>query len=92
MKQMVLIAACLMAAPAAAEPRTGIGEWTPPPAKRGFKYPDCYCTDSAGERVEIGEVACLSIGSNRKAARCDMSLNNPIWRFDRGLRCTQPGV
>ncbi|UWQ20825.1 hypothetical protein [Jannaschia sp. W003] len=41
---------------------------------------DCYCTDSAGERVEMGETACLTVGDRSFLALCDMSLNVPIWR------------
>lgn len=55
----------------------------PPPAKEGFSYPDCYCTDSKGGRVEMGERACLTIGDRSFVARCDMSLNNPTWRTER---------
>ncbi|MFT7390559.1 MAG: hypothetical protein ACI9ZH_000783 [Paracoccaceae bacterium] len=53
--------------------------WVRPPAKDGFSYPDCYCTNR-GERVELGRTACLSIGSQSFTARCEMSLNNPTWR------------
>ncbi|MBY8975648.1 hypothetical protein KHP62_07520 [Rhodobacteraceae bacterium NNCM2] len=60
--------------------------YNPPPPKEGYSYPDCYCTDSTGERVEMGESACLHIGSRRVWARCDMSLNNPIWR-ESGESC-----
>jgi len=54
--------------------------YSPPPAKEGFSYPDCYCTDSLGQRVEMGEMACLIIGARRVLARCGMSVNNPAWR------------
>ncbi|MEM9221830.1 MAG: hypothetical protein AAGB11_05440 [Pseudomonadota bacterium] len=54
--------------------------FVPPPAKEGFSYPDCYCTDSEGRRVEVGDTACLRIGSREVTARCGMSLNNPAWR------------
>lgn len=50
-----------------------------PAPKDGFSYPDCYCTNR-GERVELGELACLRIDGRRFTARCDMSLNNPTWR------------
>ncbi len=53
-----------------------------PPAKDGYSYPDCYCTDSKGQRVEMGQKACLIIGSRRVLARCDMSVNNPTWRHE----------
>jgi hypothetical protein len=54
--------------------------YTPVPPKKGFSYPDCYCTDSGGKRVEMGEIACLKIGTREILARCDMSVNNPTWR------------
>lgn len=55
-------------------------------AKDKADWPDCYCTDSTGERVEMGQLACLSVGSRNFMARCEMSLNNPIWR-DTGQIC-----
>lgn len=54
--------------------------YAPPPPKEGFSYPDCYCTDSDGQRVEIGERACLDIGGRAVTAECRMSLNSPAWR------------
>ncbi len=63
--------------------------YSPPPAKEGFSYPDCYCTDSLGQRVEMGQTACLIIGSRRVLALCDMSVNNPAWR-EQSEGC--PGV
>ena len=56
------------------------GPYVPPPAKEGYSYPDCYCTDSDGQRVDVGERACLRIGSRRVLATCGMSQNNPAWR------------
>jgi len=41
---------------------------------------DCYCTDSTGGRVELGEMICLNVDGRSFIARCEMSLNNPIWR------------
>ena len=60
--------------------------FVPPPAKEGYSYPDCYCTDSEGERVELGQHVCLQIGSRQVWALCDMSVNNPTWRHD-GAAC-----
>jgi hypothetical protein len=51
-----------------------------PAPKKGFKYPECFCTDSSGQRVDLGKTTCLKIGSQQVLARCDMSLNNPTWR------------
>ncbi len=47
---------------------------------------DCYCTDTSGARVEIGEEICLVVDGRAFIARCDMSLNVPIWR-DTGAGC-----
>ena len=46
----------------------------------GGKVIDCYCTDQNGERVELGQTICLEVGGRRFTARCEMSLNNPMWR------------
>lgn len=43
-------------------------------------WPECYCTDKAGTRVELGELRCMDVGGRNFTARCEMSLNNPIWR------------
>jgi len=60
---------------------SGNPNYHPPPAKEGFSYPDCFCTDSRGKRIELGQSACLTVGSRQVMARCDMSVNNPIWRY-----------
>lgn len=41
---------------------------------------DCYCTDREGARVELGEEICLFVDGRAFMARCEMSLNNPMWR------------
>lgn len=46
----------------------------------GGKTVDCYCTDSAGGRVELGEMICLHVDGRSFLAQCQMSLNNPMWR------------
>lgn len=86
----VVLSLGLAAWPAGAEepaPRPGYELPTP---KRGYSYPDCYCTDSEGRRVELGETVCLTIGSRQVLARCDMSANNPTWRYESTDGC--PGV
>lgn len=40
----------------------------------------CYCTDKTGARVELGQEICLQVGGRMFTARCEMSLNNPMWR------------
>ncbi len=44
------------------------------------KPPDCYCTDKVGARVELGTTVCMQVGGRDFIARCEMSLNNPMWR------------
>lgn len=44
------------------------------------KVQDCYCTDSGGARVELGDMICLHVDGRMFLARCEMSLNNPMWR------------
>ena len=41
---------------------------------------DCYCTDPQGDRVELGATICLTVDGRSFLARCEMSLNNPMWR------------
>ena len=50
------------------------------------KVIDCYCTDTQGARVELGETICLFVDGRAFMALCDMSLNVPIWR-DTGQGC-----
>ncbi|MDG1529793.1 MAG: hypothetical protein P8Q99_00430 [Paracoccaceae bacterium] len=49
-------------------------------ANIGGKTIDCYCTDTQGARVELGESICLFVDGKAFMAKCDMSLNVPIWR------------
>jgi hypothetical protein len=46
----------------------------------GGKTVDCYCTDSSGGRVELGETICMHVDGRSFMAQCQMSLNNPMWR------------
>lgn len=41
---------------------------------------ECYCTDSGGARVELGETICLQVDGRMFTAQCQMSLNVPMWR------------
>lgn len=45
---------------------------------------ECFCTDSQGARVEIGEMRCLNVTGRLFMARCEMSLNVPMWREQKG--------
>ncbi|MDA7430588.1 hypothetical protein PGB28_19165 [Primorskyibacter aestuariivivens] len=46
----------------------------------GGKTADCYCTDSSGARVELGQTICLQVDGRMFMAQCQMSLNVPMWR------------
>lgn len=52
----------------------------------GGRVIDCYCTDTQGSRVELGQEICLFVNGRAYMALCDMSLNVPIWR-DTGRAC-----
>ena len=91
MKQLLLVAGLAVSVSlagglAVAEPlqskpvQQAQGGYNPPKPKEGFRYPDCFCTDSQGRRIELGQTTCLQIGSSQMLARCAMSLNNPTWR------------
>ena len=41
---------------------------------------DCYCTDTQGARVELGDTICLQVDGRMFMAQCQMSLNVPMWR------------
>ena len=57
-----------------------LGLVTATPALSEIEWPDCYCTDSAGTRVELGQTICMYVDGRSFTARCEMSLNNPMWR------------
>lgn len=46
----------------------------------GGKTVECYCTDTGGARVEMGEMICLQVDGKMFMAQCQMSLNVPMWR------------
>jgi hypothetical protein len=52
----------------------------------GGRVIECYCTDSTGGRVELDQEICLTVGGRAFIARCEMSLNTPMWR-DTGRPC-----
>lgn len=41
---------------------------------------DCYCTDTSGARIELGQTICLRVDGRMFMAQCQMSLNVPMWR------------
>jgi hypothetical protein len=46
----------------------------------GGKTIDCYCTDRAGSRIELGQTICMQVDGRMFMAQCQMSLNVPMWR------------
>ena len=64
----ILFLLCLLAGPALAD------------GTYNGRTVDCYCTDSKGGRVELGEMICLHVDGKSFIAQCQMSLNNPMWR------------
>ena len=52
----------------------------PPPAKEGHDYAESYCSNQ-GHHVEMGGLSCLRVDGRVFLARCDMSLNSPMWRM-----------
>jgi len=71
--------ALALAAAAPAGERASDGEYVRPPAKEGHDYPECYCTGSGGERVEVGEMACLTVGGRQVMSRCEKRRNLVMW-------------
>jgi len=69
----------LLAAPALAQ------------GKQGGTGPDCYCTNTSGGRIELGEKICLTVNGRSFTAQCQMSLNVPMWR-DVGQGCLSSAV
>lgn len=72
MRRIIAVLAALAATPAIAD------------GTIGGKTVDCYCTDTQGTRIELGEVICLTVGGRMFTAQCQMSLNVPMWRELRG--------
>ena len=70
-----LILACLVTTPASADVTGPNG-----------RVVECFCTDTQGLRVELGETICLTVGGRAFMAQCDMSQNMPTWR-ETGQGC-----
>lgn len=84
MKRLLIILIALVATPAVAD------------YNLNGKIIDCYCTDSTGGRVELGEMICLQVDGKMFMAQCQMSLNVPMWRKIRdgclSSQLFQPGL
>lgn len=52
---------------------------------------ECYCTDTQGDRVDLGQEICLVVNGRSFMALCEMSLNVPIWR-DTGMGCVSSSL
>lgn len=77
----LILAASVSAA--GADPLPLQSQWVPPKPKEGHSYPECFCTDSKGARVEVGQMACLTIGSREVLSRCEKARNLVIWRHQQ---------
>jgi len=55
------------------------------------KTRDCYCTDTSGARIELGQTICLQVDGRMFMAQCQMSLNVPMWR-ELGEGCLSSGL
>ena len=54
--------------------------YQPLPAKEGHEYAETYCSNR-GHHVEMGGLSCLRVDGRVFLARCEMSLNSPVWRM-----------
>lgn len=63
-----LVAASLLAGPLLAD------------VTHGGKTIECFCTDTSGARIELGQTICLQVDGRMFMAQCQMSLNVPMWR------------
>ena len=50
------------------------------------KVIECFCTDSFGQRRELGDIICLTVGQRSYMAKCVMAQNVPFWR-DQNMGC-----
>ena len=82
MKVPTLALAALVAALGGAGPASADWRAQRPSAAEGQRYPECFCTNR-GERVEIGQRACLHVDGRSYTALCFMSQNSPGWRRER---------
>jgi len=46
-----------------------------------FADSTCYCRTSTGERVVVGDTACLKTNGGMREARCGFVLNNTAWKL-----------
>ena len=47
---------------------------------------ECFCTDTYGQRRELGDIICLTVGDRSYMAKCIMAQNVPFWR-DQNMGC-----
>lgn len=48
--------------------------------EKNGKTVECYCTDTGGAHIDVGETICLQVDGRMFMAQCQMSLNVPMWR------------
>jgi hypothetical protein len=46
-----------------------------------FADSTCYCRTSTGERVAVGDIACLKTNDGMQEARCGFVLNTTAWKL-----------
>lgn len=63
-----------------------IPSWADQLSQSKGKVIECYCTDRYGDRHELGDIICLSVGSRSYMAKCVMAQNVPFWR-DQNRGC-----
>ncbi len=52
---------------------------------------ECFCTDRHGDRHELGDIICLTVGERSYMAKCVMAQNVPFWR-DQNMGCLSSKV
>lgn len=76
----ILVAAMLLTGSfSAPRPAFAADVFQRPASAPGHPYPEYYCTNR-GVRVDVEQTACLTVDGASFEAKCDISLNNPMWR------------
>jgi len=77
MKRLLALVLILPALAHAQDNHKDFSELYPP--MKGVEY---YCTDSTGQRVDLGNIICITASCTTWMARCEMSANNnlALWR------------
>lgn len=86
MKRLIALALIVPALAYAQDNHKEFSELYPP--MKGVEY---YCTDSTGQRVDLGNIICITASCTTWMARCEMSANNNLARW-RKLQDGCPGA